>query len=164
MSVLRQARLLPWPSSSTEESRLSTSARRRAEIDVRRYETMSIAVAAAIEVGTGLALISFPSLFVRLLLGVELSEPGQIVGRLAGFSLVALVLACWPGAESESQAAKSLRALLVFSALVALYLAYLGIGGNFLGPILWPAVVLHSAVAIVLARAWANNSRGVGEV
>ena len=49
---------------------------------MKRYETISIAV--AIEAGTGLVLISFPSLFVRLLLGVELSEPGQIVGRLAG--------------------------------------------------------------------------------
>ena len=31
-----------------------------------------------------LVLISFPSLFVRLLPGVELSESGQIVGRLGG--------------------------------------------------------------------------------
>jgi hypothetical protein len=131
---------------------------------VKRYETISIAVAAAIEAGTGLVLISFPSLFVRLLLGVELSEPGQIVGRLAGFSLLALVLACWPGAEPESQAAKSLRALLVFSVLVALYLIYLGIGSGFVGPLLWPAGVLHSVVAIFLARAWVSNSRGGGEV
>ena len=127
---------------------------------MKRHQTISIAVAAAIEVGTGLILISFPSLFVRLLLGVELSEPGKIVGRLTGFSLIALVLACWPGAEPEGQAAKSLRALFVFSLLVALYLAYLGIGTDFVGPILWPAVVLHSVVAIVLAGAWVNNSRG----
>lgn len=127
---------------------------------MKRHQTISIAVAAAIEVGTGLILISFPSLFVRLLLGVELSEPGKIVGRLTGFSLIALVLACWPGAEPEGQAAKSLRALFVFSLLVALYLAYLGIGADFVGPILWPAVVLHSVVAIVLAGAWVNNSRG----
>ena len=127
---------------------------------MKRYETISIAVAAAIEAGTGLILISFPSLFVRLLLGVELSEPGQIVDRLAGFSLLALVLACWPGTESESQAAKSLRALLVFSVLVALYLIYLGVGSGFVGPLLWPAAVLHSVMAIFLARAWVNNSRG----
>jgi hypothetical protein len=34
-----------------------------------------------------------PSLFVRLLLGVELPEAGQAVGRLAGFALLALGLA-----------------------------------------------------------------------
>jgi hypothetical protein len=123
---------------------------------LKRNETISIAVAAAIEAGTGLVLVSFPSLFVRLLLGAELPELGQIVGRLAGFALIALVLACWPRAGTEGTAASSLRALLVFSVLVALYLIYLGIGGRFVGPILWPAVVLHSAVAIVLARAWIN--------
>lgn len=130
---------------------------------MNRYETISIAVAAAIEAGTGLVLISFPSLFVRLLLGVELSEPGQIVGRLAGFTLLALVLACWPRAGTKSVAASSLRALLVFSVLVALYLVYLGIGTGFVGPLLWPAAVLHTVVAIFLARAWVNNSRGAGE-
>jgi len=52
-----------------------------------------------------------------------------------------LVLACWPGAERESEAAKLLRALLVFSVLVALYLVYFGIG-SFAGLLLWPAAVL----------------------
>jgi hypothetical protein len=131
---------------------------------VKRCETISIAVAAAIEAGTGLVLISAPSLFARLLLGVELSEPGQIVGRLAGFALLALVLACWPRGGTEGAAASSLQALLVFSVLVALYLVYLGIDGGFAGPLLWPAVVLHSVVAIVLARAWVNNSRAGGEI
>ncbi len=130
---------------------------------LKRYKTISIAVAAAIEAGTGLVLISFPSLFVRLLLGVELSEPGEVVGRLAGFALLALVLACWPGAGTESKAASSLRALLVFSVLVAFYLVYLGIRGGFVGPLLWPAAVLHSVVATFLARGWVNNSRDRGE-
>ncbi len=126
---------------------------------MQRYETISLAVAAAIEAGTGLVLVSFPSLFVWLLLGVEFAEPGRIVGRLAGFALIALVLACWPRGATEGAAASSLRALLVFSVLVALYLVYLGIGGSFVGPLLWPAAVLHSVVAIFLARAWVNKGR-----
>ncbi len=131
---------------------------------MKRFVTISIAVAAAIEASTGLVLITFPSLFVRLLLGVALSEPGQVVGRLAGFALFALVLACWPGAGMESKAASSLRALLVFSVLVAFYLVYLGIRGELVGPLLWPAAVLHSAVAIFLARGWVNNSRDRGGI
>ena len=126
---------------------------------VNRYETISIAVAAAIEAGTGVILIVFPSLFVRLLFGAELSEAGQVLGRLGGFALLALVLACWPGAAMESAAASSLRALLVFSVVVAIYLVYLGIGSGLMGPLLWPAAILHSVVAIFLARAWVNNSR-----
>jgi len=129
---------------------------------MKRYETVSIAAAAAVEAGTGLVLVSFPSLFVRLLLGAELSESGQIVGRLAGFTLIALVLACWPRGGTEGAAASSLQALLLLSVLVALYLVYLGIGGNFVGPLLWLAVVLHSVVAILLAGAWVNTSRAGG--
>ncbi len=129
-----------------------------------RYETISTAAAAVIEVGTGLVLVIFPSLFVWLLLGVELSEPGQIVGRLAGFALIALVVACWPRGGREGAAASSLQALFIFSVLVALYLIYLGIGGRFVGLILWPAVILHSAVAIALARVWFNASRGAEKI
>jgi hypothetical protein len=129
-----------------------------------RYGTISIKVAAAIEVGTGLVLIGFPSLFARLLLGVELSEPGQVIGRLGGFALLALVLACWSGAGAQSMATSSLRALLVFSVLVALYLVYLGIGSRLVGPLLWPAMVLHSVVAICLAGIWVNTSPGRGEI
>ncbi len=121
-------------------------------------------VASAIEVGTGLVLIGSPSLFVRLLLDVELSEPGQVLGRLGGFALLALVLACWPGGGTHSAAVSSLRALLVFSVLVALYLVYLGISGHLVGPLLWPAAVLHSAVAIFLTRTWVNTSPSRGEI
>ena len=131
---------------------------------MKRYETISIAAAAAIEAGTGLILVSFPSLFVRLLLGVELAEPGQVAGRFAGFALIALVLACWPRRGAEGASAASLQALLVFSVLVAFYLVYLGIGSSLVGPLLWPAVVLHSVVAIALARLWVNGSRSKGRI
>jgi hypothetical protein len=128
---------------------------------VKRYKTTSIAVVAAIEAGTGLVLVSFPSLFVQLLLGIEVSEPGQIVGRLAGFALIALVLACWPRGGNEGAAASS---LLVFSVLVALYLVYLGFGGTFAGPLLWPAAALHSVAAIFVACTWVNASRSGLEI
>jgi hypothetical protein len=125
----------------------------------RRSAARAIAVAAAIEAITGLVLISFPSVFVRLLLGAELSYAGQALGRLAGVALLALVLACWPGAGAESRPTSALRALLAFSVLTAIYLTYLGSGSRFAGPLLWPAVILHSVVAISLARAWLKNSR-----
>ena len=70
---------------------------------LKRYETISIAVAAAIEAGTGLVLIGFPSLFVRLLLGVELSEPGQVVGRLPDSPSS---LWCWRAGPAQSRKAK----------------------------------------------------------
>ncbi|MGC2129307.1 MAG: hypothetical protein WA629_04330 [Candidatus Aquilonibacter sp.] len=34
---------------------------------------------------------------------------------------------------------------------------YLGIRGELVGPLLWPAAVIHLAIAILLARAFALN-------
>jgi len=38
--------------------------------------------------------------------------------------------------------------------LIALFLAYLFIAASLRGPLLWPAVALHAAVALLLAWLW----------
>ena len=43
------------------------------------------------------------------------------------------------------------------------YLAWLGIRGECVGPLLWPAVVLHAAVTILLGRAWLKSPKPGGE-
>jgi hypothetical protein len=121
--------------------------------------TRSIEAAAAIEAATGPVLISSPSAFTRLVLGAELDRPGQALGRFAGGALLALALACGPGAEGGSETAPALRALLALNVLVASYLLYLGIGGELVGVLLWPAAILHAVVATVLACAWLGISR-----
>jgi hypothetical protein len=116
------------------------------------------AIAAAVEVGTGLVLIIRPSLFGRLLFGAAFLPPGQAVGRLAGFALVALAWACWPRQSAADPPRSSLGALLGFSILTAVYLAYLGIFRHLGGPLLWPAVALHLVLAILLAAGWLRGS------
>jgi hypothetical protein len=117
---------------------------------------ISIAMAAGIEVVTGLILIVRPSLFVQLLFGAGLSDAGQALGRLAGFALLALALACWPGGAASRSA---LRALLVFSLITTIYLVYVGVGGALVGVLLWPAVALHAALTFLLMRGWLNGLR-----
>jgi hypothetical protein len=112
-----------------------------------------LAFAALTEIVTGAALIVVPSLVARLLVGAELSGAGVIVGRVAGMGLVSLGVACWPG-QRPTRAA--LAAMATYGLLVAGYLLYLGIRGEWVGPMLWPAVMLHSAVTFLLARAWCN--------
>lgn len=99
---------------------------------------------ALLEGVTGCALLIAPSVVVRLLLGGELSGPGIAVSRVAGVALLALGIACWPGRDP----APARRAMLTYNALVAAYLATLGGGG----PLLWPAALLHGALALVLSR------------
>ncbi len=49
--------------------------------------------------------------------------------------------------------------MLFYNLLVACYLAYLGIGGEWAGPLLWPTVGLHALVTIFLGRAWLMRLR-----
>jgi hypothetical protein len=98
--------------------------------------------AAIAEAVTGLALLIVPSLVGQLLLGEELIGVAVPVARVAGIALIALGIACWPGPP--------LVGILTYSALVTLYLAYLGFAGGLTGVFLWPAVVLHAILSILM--------------
>ena len=99
---------------------------------------------AVAEVATGLAMLMAPSLVGQLLLGEPLAGVAVAVARVAGIALIGLGIACWPGPP--------LIGLLAYSAAVTLYLAYLGLAGGFGGVLLWPAVVLHLILTVLLAR------------
>jgi hypothetical protein len=88
------------------------------------YAARWLAVAAVVEAGTGLVLIISPALFIWLLLGTELSEPGRAVGRLAGFALLALGLTCWPSVRGANPTAAALGAMLMYSLLTTIYLLF----------------------------------------
>ena len=106
-----------------------------------------LALTAIIEAATGVALIVVPSLVGRLLLGAELTGVAIPVARVTGIALIALGVACWPGSTA-------LCGMLAYGALVTLYLAYLGVTGEWVGSLLWPAVVLHGILTVLLARTW----------
>jgi hypothetical protein len=93
-----------------------------------------LVIAAVSEVATGAALLIVPSLVGRLLLGDELIGVTISVARVLGIALISLGVACWPGPARV--------AMLIYSAAVTLYLAFLGFGG-LSGILLWPTVVLH---------------------
>jgi hypothetical protein len=109
-------------------------------------------LAAVSEAATGLALLIVPSLVGRLLLGQELAGVAIPVARVLGIALIALGVACWPGRLA-------LCGMLTYSALATLYLAYVGLGGEFAGTLLWPAVVLHAILTALLARAWFRSRK-----
>jgi hypothetical protein len=100
--------------------------------------------AAIAEAVTGLALLVAPPLVGRLLLGEELAGVAIPVARVTGIALVALGISCWPGPP--------IVGMLIYSTAVTFYLAYLGFAGNFVGVLLWPAVLLHAVLSILLGR------------
>ena len=100
--------------------------------------------AAVAEAITGLALLLVPSMVGQLLLGENLTDVAIPVARVAGIALAGLGFACWPGPPHVG--------ILIYSALVALYLAYLGAAGGYTGVLLWPAAILHLVLTALLAR------------
>jgi hypothetical protein len=102
--------------------------------------------AAIAEAATGLALLIVPSLVGRLLLGEELTGIAIPVAGVAGIALIALGIACWPGPP--------LVGMLTYSAVVTLYLSYIGFAGGAAGIFLWPAVALHAILSVFLGRLW----------
>ena len=108
------------------------------------------------EAATGLMLLAAPTFVVRLLFGADLSKVvglddlaavGIVVGRVTGIALIALGVACWPSATA-------LCGMLTYSTLATLYLGYVAVRGEWVGPLLWPAVGLHAVLTLLLVRAW----------
>ncbi|SOC37287.1 hypothetical protein SAMN05892877_10494 [Rhizobium subbaraonis] len=96
------------------------------------------------EMATGFALVAMPSFVGEILLGEPLTGAGVPTARVAGIALIALGIACWRNS--------GLPGMLIYSAAVTVYLAYVGLWGGFTGILLWPAVGLHLLLSILLWR------------
>ena len=112
----------------------------------------ALTFAAVAEAATGLALLIAPSLVVHLLLGEHLTGGAIPVARVAGVAHDwPMAIACWPGPP--------LIGMLTYGALITLYLAYLGFRSGLTGVLLWPAVVFHVVLTVLLGRAWLAAAR-----
>jgi len=108
-------------------------------------------VSAVFELGGGLALLGVPSATAQLLVGAALQGPVPLtVARVGGGGLFALGLACWHArGDAQNRAARGVAAaMLSYNVLVAAVLAFAGLGLGLHGLALWPAVVLHAAMAV----------------
>jgi hypothetical protein len=110
-----------------------------------------IVFATVIEAITGLILISVPSLFGRVVLGVELPDVARGMTRLYGIALLAFTVASWPERDIAKNAAPATRGLLVYNLFVAIYFCYWGLTHS-AGLLLWPAVALHATLTVLLVR------------
>ena len=119
--------------------------------DTSRGKLRSLLTFAAVaEIGTGLVLMVDPVIVVRLLLGADIVGVGLVTGRCFGITLLALGLACWPRGQS-ADLGSPLLGMLVYNALIALFLAYLFTVGH-----------LREHVALVRRAVLAKGAEGVG--
>jgi|SRR6185369_8846526 len=113
-----------------------------------------LALTAALEAVTGLALMIAPAVVVRLLMGEEVSGGGAAVARVAGIALLALGFACWPLRKASYGSTSAPLAMLVYNSLITSYLIFLGIGSESVGILLWPVVIVHGVLTLLLIGAW----------
>ena len=114
------------------------------------------AIAAAVSVIAGFAIILAAVALNRMLAEQGLGSPGQVVGfRLVGIALFAVGVGFWPALGGK----RVRRGLLFYSALATLYLATLMLA-TMVGSGTWPAPLLviaaagHAAATVVFAWAW----------
>jgi hypothetical protein len=48
--------------------------------------------------------------------------------------------------------------MLTYDFLVTLYLALVGLGTEYVGILLWPAVAVHAVLTILIGRSWARQA------
>jgi len=116
--------------------------------------TSVLGVAAVAEAVTGLALMVAPQVVARLLFGVEVTGVAVVIGRVTGIALLSLGLGCWLGRNEADGASAALSGMLIYDFLVTVYLALVGLGTEFAGPLLWPAVAVHAVLTALLGSAW----------
>ncbi len=118
-----------------------------------------IAFSALVEMAGSLGLLALPALVVELLLGTKPPPAGVPVVRVAGILMLALAVAAWP-ARPPARSAAAFRGLLLYNALFAAYFAFLGAVRHVGGPLLWPAVGFHAAIALMLLWTSRTQARG----
>ena len=117
-------------------------------MDARKHFLVATAL---IETGAGLALLLAPRIAFDILLTISPpSTEALVVARLASAALLALGIACWLARKDRGSASRQglLCGMLVYNVGAAVLLGYAGSILRMTGILLWPAVVLHTALAI----------------
>jgi hypothetical protein len=124
----------------------------------------SVIVTAGLEVGVGLLLLIVPTFPLAFLVGVEQVAPEALLAaRIAGAALLAIGVASWlaRGDERRPAGVGLLIGILIYDGGAAALLAQAGLGLGMVGVALWPAVALHTALAVWCV--WSLRTRRPGE-
>jgi hypothetical protein len=113
-------------------------------------EKSLLVLASSLELVTGLVAIAAPSLLADVLFSAGLTSAGKAIGRVCGFALISLAIACWPRhGEDYTQAT---RALFLYNVLAFCYLGYLRIVGEFSSSFLLPICLVHGLLTLLFVR------------
>lgn len=109
-----------------------------------------LVLSSSLELVTGLVAIAAPSLLANVLLSSALTRAGEAIGRVCGFGLLSLAIACWPREGKDDT--QAISGLFVYNVLASCYLGYLKVTGAFSGLLLLPACIVHGLLTLLFVR------------
>jgi hypothetical protein len=113
-------------------------------------------VTAVLEAGIGIGLLAVPSAIAQVLFGVPLDGPAALtVARVGGAALLALGVACW---LARAHGRVLVVAMLFYNVAAVAILTHAAVGLALSGIGLWPAIGLHTALAVWCAAALKSTS------
>lgn len=125
---------------------LSSQQRRKAT-----WPRTAIQLAAWVEIIVGVSFLFVPNAQSQLIYGATPEGIGDLWARFAGIALIGLGLACLPSNLAGTR--QGVRGLLVFNIGATIFFAWVALATTFQGVVLWPVVILHAVLTVVLARA-----------
>jgi hypothetical protein len=114
-----------------------------------------LTVTAAIEGGTGLLLIFFPSMLTGILLGESLETPVAItIARIAGVAILAIAAICWLNRNDVhgSGTMGLVKGLIIYNAGASAILIWAGTVMGLSCTGLWCVVIIHLIMCIWCVR------------
>ena len=114
------------------------------------WHRTAILLAALVEIIVGASFVLATNGQSQLVFGAPTEGTGSLFARLAGIGLIGLGLTCLPSNVAGTQRI-AVRGLFIFNIAATIFFAWVGLATTFRGVVLWPVVVLHAVLAIVLA-------------
>jgi hypothetical protein len=124
--------------------------------------TSFLLITAVVELAAGLALLIAPGALVGWILGALPSAPeALLLARWIGVALIVIGVASGLARDDPGGLARRgvLCAVVLYDVAAALLLISAAVGPRLAGPLLWPAVALHAALAVWGLRCRTERAR-----
>lgn len=109
-----------------------------------------VMIAAWIEIFVGVSFLLALNAQSQLIFGVTTEGSGVHFAQLAGIALISLGIACMPSNHAGTRQIAA-RSLLVYNIAATIFFAWIALATTLRGVVLWPVVILHTVLSIMLA-------------
>jgi len=107
----------------------------------------AVTIAAWIEILVGASFLLVLNAQSQLIFSAATEGSGVHFAQLAGIALISLGIPCLPSNPVAT------RSLLIYNIAATILFAWVALATTFHGVVLWPVVILHAVLSIVLALA-----------